>query len=95
MITETTYSVEPGNIAYFSTDYKKLINRIHRLAEQYPADIDIIKDDKDNDGVLYCRMPADLWLFGFKHKQKLPEERRKAASERMKAMRAKQLEQTE
>ena len=47
--------------AWFSSDERKFINRIHKLKEKYPDKVNIIREPEDNDGCIYCSLPQ-AWL---------------------------------
>lgn len=47
---------EPG-FAYISSDERRWINRMNKLADEYPDDCTIIKRPEDNGGFIYCRFP--------------------------------------
>jgi len=47
--------------AWFSSDERKFINRIHALKEKYPDKIEILKEPEDNDGCIYACLPQ-TWL---------------------------------
>ena len=47
--------------AYFSSDERKWINKIHKLKETYPEDVLIKAEPETNDGCIYCEFPKE-WL---------------------------------
>ena len=47
---------EPG-FAFMSTDERKWINAIRKLAEQKPDDCIIIKQPEQNEGFIYAKFP--------------------------------------
>lgn len=58
---ETCFNYCDSKVAYFSSDERKWINKIHKLKEQHPDEVDIICEAEHNDGCIYCRLPSK-WL---------------------------------
>ena len=58
---ETCFNYCNSKAAFFSSDERKWINKIHRLAEQRPQDVVIIREPDDNDGCIYAQVPSS-WL---------------------------------
>lgn len=52
-ITDGIYSI--------SSDETRWINRIHKLKEMYPNDVDIVCEPETNDGSIYALVPA-AWV---------------------------------
>lgn len=57
---ETTLSYL-DNTAFFSSDERRWINRIHKLKEQFPDQVEILCEPETNDGCIYCKIPA-AWM---------------------------------
>lgn len=58
---ETCFNyTEPGT-AYFSSDERKWVTKVRKLAEKYPDEVLILKQPEDNDGCIYAKMPT-AWL---------------------------------
>lgn len=74
-----------GDQAFFSSDERKWINKIHKLKEQHPDEITIIREPEDNDGCIYCKLPP--YTLKIQFKREYSEEQKKILSDRMKAMR--------
>ena len=66
-----------------STDERWLINRILKFKEQRPADITIIRLPENNDGCLYCKMPANWLKISPPAKRNLTDEQRKEIGQRL------------
>lgn len=66
-----------------STDERWLINRILRFKEQRPDDITIIRLPENNDGCLYCKMPANWLKISPPAKRNLTDEQRKEIGQRL------------
>ena len=47
--------------AWFSSDERKWVTKIRKLAEQYPDKVIIKRQPEDNDGCIYAKVPAS-WL---------------------------------
>lgn len=75
---------------YVSSDQQKIINRVRKLAEQYPEQVTIKNQPEQNDGCIYATMPADWLKLSPPIKREMTDEQRQAASERMKALVQKQ-----
>ena len=86
---ETCFNYCDPEVAFFSSDEKRWINRIHKLKKENPDDIRIIAEPETNDGCIYCRLPTSY--LKVMAPPKISEETRKAMSERMKKMVEKQL----
>ena len=69
---------------WVSTNEKWLIKRIRKLAEKNPGEVFVIKEPEDNDGCLYCRLPANWLRIQPPNKPQFSPEQRAALSERMK-----------
>ena len=83
---DTSFSYCSPDTAFFSSDERKWILYIHKLKEQYPEQIEIIAEPKDNDGCIYCKLPPSFLKIKGKIKRTMTEEQRAAASERMRAI---------
>jgi len=66
-----------------STDERWLINRILKFKEQRPDDITIIRLPENNDGCLYCKMPANWLKISPPAKRNLTDEQRKEIGQRL------------
>lgn len=68
---------------HISTDERWLINRILRFKEKHPEDVKIIRLPEDNDGCLYCEVPADWLKITPPARRELTEEQKAAAVARL------------
>ncbi len=82
--TETCFNYCDG-VAYFSSDERKWINKIHKLKEQHPDEVEILAEPETNDGCIYCKLPTHTLKIQFK--REVSDEARKLAAERMAEMR--------
>lgn len=75
METCFNYVLEKGDpyIAYFSSDERKWIKKIRKLAEKF-SEVEILKQPEDNDGCIYARLPANALKVQLK--PKMSEERK-------------------
>ena len=46
--------------AFFSSNERRWITRIHRLAKKYPEKVRIIKEPEENDGTVYVSLPVSF-----------------------------------
>jgi len=88
---ETSFDYTEKGRGWFSSDEKKWINKIRKLKEQHPDKVNILKQPEENDGCIYCTLPPEWFRLQVKIKRELSEEQRLAASERLRAVREKQL----
>ena len=54
---ETCFIYCEHDKAFFSSNERKWITRIHKLKEKHPDKITILKEPEDNDGTIYCKLP--------------------------------------
>lgn len=83
---ETCFNYCDEKVAFFSSDERRWINKIHRLKEQNPEEVKIIREPEENDGCIYCRLPASWLKVNPPRKLDISEERRQEMSERMKSI---------
>ena len=70
-----------GDVAFFSSDERRWINKIHKLKKSRPDEIEIVKEPEDNDGCIYCKLPYHY--LKLQPKREMSEENRRAAAERL------------
>lgn len=73
-----------GDTMFISTDERWLINRLMRFHENRPGDVEIIRRPENNDGCLYCKVPANWLKITPPAKRELTDEQRAAMAERLK-----------
>lgn len=71
---ETCFSYIDSKTAYFSSDERKWINRIQKLAKSFPDEVIILKQPKDNGGCIYAKVPADYLKIQHKRQSNLSDE---------------------
>ena len=49
------------SVMWVSTDERRMITRMMKLIAEHPDETEIIKRPEENDGCLYCKVPA-TWL---------------------------------
>lgn len=84
---ETCFNYTDKEAAFFSSDEKRFINKVHRLKEQHPEQVRIIAEPEFNDGCIYCQVPTEWFTIRVPVKRVLTEEQRKEMSDRMKRVR--------
>ena len=57
---ETCFEYIDKEDAYFSSDERKWITRIRKLAEKFPDKVVILKQPEENDGCIYARLPQNF-----------------------------------
>lgn len=90
---ETSFSYCEKDYAFFSTDERKWITKIRKLAIQHPDKVTILASPETNDGCLYCKIPASWMKIQPKRTLELTDEQRKAIAERFAATRNKSEEE--
>lgn len=90
---ETCCEYLDDKVMWVSSDQQKMINKVRKLAEQFPTQVNIKCQPEQNDGCIYATMPADWLKLTPPRHIEMTDEQRKAASERMKALVQKQKEQ--
>lgn len=83
---ETCFNYCDPKVAFFSSNERKWISKIHRLKEQNPEEVTILKEPEENDGCIYCRLPASWLKVNPPRTLNLSEEQRQEKSERMKSL---------
>lgn len=80
---ETCFNYCDLKVAFFSSNERRWINKIHRLKEQNPEEVEIIREPEENDGCIYCRLPASWLKVSPPRTLNLSEEQRQEKSRRM------------
>jgi hypothetical protein len=75
--------------ATFCSSETKWINKILKLAEQYPDEVEIQVLPENNQGMILAHVPKNWFKLAPKHKREMTDEQREDASKRMKEMLAK------
>lgn len=84
---ETAVSYDERKIAFFSSDEKKWINKMRKMAEQHPDECQITVQPENNDGCINAKFP-DKWLkVSVPRSVNMTEEQRQAAADRLRRMR--------
>lgn len=79
---ETCFEYIDKEDAYFSSDERKWIARIRKLAEKFPDRVTILKQPEENDGCIYARLPQNFMKIAPKTRLNLTDEQRAALRER-------------
>lgn len=87
---ETCANYLDGGQLYFSSDERKWINKVRRLAETHPDEVVIIAQPENNDGCIYARMPANYLKIQPKKACHMTDEQKLIAAERARNRFAKQ-----
>ena len=84
---ETSTGYDDRKIMWVSTDERRMITRMLKLAEQYPEEVQILAMPETNDGCLYMKCPASWLVIRHPKRVSLTDEQRAAAAERMRKWR--------
>ncbi len=84
---ETCFNYCDKNIAFFSSDEQKWVNRIHKLKKKFPDDVRIIREPEENDRCIYCSLPVKWFRIQPPNPSTITEEERQRRRERMTKMR--------
>lgn len=80
METQAGYLTD-DHVLWFSSDERKWITRILKLAEERPQEVTIKKRPEENDGCIYVTLPASWLRIGPPVKLELTDEQRQARAE--------------
>lgn len=80
---ETNFSYTERSFAFFSSDERRWINKVHKLKEKYPDQITILAEPENNDGCIYCKLPIEWLKLQPKKKCYLTDEQRSAIAARL------------
>ena len=82
---ETSCSYTNGT-AWISSDERKWVNRITKLAEEYPDDVVIKRRAEENDGCIYATIPSSWFKIQPKKTREISDEQRLMLQERMRKL---------
>lgn len=80
---ETCFNYCDPKVAFFSSDERKWITKIRKLAEQHPNEITILRQPETNDGCIYARLPASWLKVMPKVKREMSDEEKEILRERL------------
>lgn len=89
---ETCFNYVDKEVAFFSSDEKRWINKIHKLKERFPDQITIIAEPETNDGCIYCKLPVAALKVSLTEKRELTDEQKAALTKNLVSARAKKAE---
>jgi len=78
---ETCFNYCDKDVAFFSSDERRWINKIHKLKQLRPDEVEILREPENNDGCIYCKLPAHY--LKLQPKREYTEEEREAMAERL------------
>lgn len=83
-LKETVFEcVDVDNQATFCSGERKWINKILRLKEKFPDEVEIVCGPDDNDGIILAHVPKSWLKVSPPKKVDYSEEQRAAAAERL------------
>lgn len=80
---ETCFNYTEKEHGYFSSDERRYITKIHKLAEKYPEQVRIIAEPENNDGCIYAELPTSWLKIQPPRKLDLTDEQREEMSARL------------
>ena len=80
---ETVFETTDGKTMWISTDERWRINQLLKLKEENDKEVRIEALPKDNDGMIYCRVPASWVRIKKPIKRNYTDEQRQAIRERL------------
>ena len=86
---ETCFNFTDGDYGFFSSDKKRLINKIHQFKQEHPDEVTIIAEPEDNDGCIYAKLPAFVFNLRWPTKRELTDKQKQELCERLAAGRTK------
>ena len=81
--------IDEDKIATFYSAERKWINKILRLAEDHPGEVNILAHPDDNDGAILAHIPKSWMKMSPPAKRTMTDEQRAAAAERLRLAREK------
>ena len=78
--------IDANKYATFCSSERKWINKIHKLKEQYPEQVQIVASEEDNDGTILAHVPKTWMKVSPPKKMNLTEEQKAARAERMRSL---------
>ena len=84
---ETACGYLDDKVMWVSTDERRMITHLLKLAEKHPDEVKVVARPEENDGCLYLKCPASYLKINPPVRQNLSDEQRVARSERLKTMR--------
>lgn len=84
---ETACGYLSDKLMWVSTDERKWINRLLKMAEEHPDEVTVVCRPEENDGCLYLKCPASYLKISPPRRRNLTDEQHAALSERLKLMR--------
>lgn len=86
---DTSISYTDKERAYISSDERRWISKIRKLAEARPDEVVIKYQPEDNDGCICATVPTCWIKVSPPRRVEMTEEQRQASAERMRALRLK------
>ena len=84
---ETACGYLDDKVMWVSSDERRMVNHMLRLAEQYPDQVKILRHPEKNDGCIYAECPGNWLKITPKRRVELSDKERAVRSERLKKAR--------
>ena len=78
--------IDVDKYATFCSSERKWINKIYKLKDKYPNEVNIEVSEDDNDGMIIANIPKSWMKVSPPKKMNLTEEQKAARAERMRNM---------
>ena len=92
---ETCLNYCSREAAYFSSNELKWINKVRKLKNEHPDEVDIIIQPEDNDGTIYAKLPISYFRLQAPVRKNMTEEEKVALGARLRNWREKRAEGAE
>jgi len=80
---ETCANYVSGDQMFFSSDERRWVTRIRKLAEQHPDEVTILAQPENNGGCIYAKMPVNYLRIQPKKACHMTDEQKLIAAQRM------------
>ena len=80
------YTTCPEKRMWFSSDERRWVNKITKLARDHPDEVTILRQPSENDGCIYASLPVEYLKIAPKKRVNLTDEQLAALRERGKMM---------
>ena len=84
---ETVFNYTDRDTAYFSSDERRWITKIRKMADRFPDRVKIIKQPEENNGCIYASLPVRAMKINLVSARQISDEEMDAMRERLKSAR--------
>jgi hypothetical protein len=83
--------VAPDKHMTFCSSEQKWVNKISKLKDQHPNEVEIVRSAEENDGMVYAKLPLSWLKISPPRQVNYTEEQKAAMAERLAAARSNKL----